>query len=138
MKAQAHCEDMTISKVTAFSRPPEDWYLAVNRIYLDRNFYCARFSLFAHLVEILGGLSLLASGKQKPDVAPEAFVPKALAWWMALCGKVGFCSVERMLWQKVPGVCSYCHVRPPENDRCIERKAADSRLDWRELGELSC
>jgi len=124
-----------MSKITAVSRPLDDWYLTLNRIYLDRNFYRDRFSLFAHLVEILGGLSLLASGKQKPDVTPEAFVPKALAWWMALCDKMGVRSVEMMVWQKFPGVCSYCHVQPHENDRCIERKAAVG-LDWIELGNL--
>jgi len=118
------------------SRSLDQWYLTINRIYLDRNFYRDRFSLFAHLVEILGGLSLLATDKQKPDVTPESYVPKALAWWMALCGKVGVRSVEQMVWQKFPDVCSYCHRRPHENDRCVERKREPTALDWIELARL--
>lgn len=120
----------------ASTRSLDDWYLTINRIYLDRNFYRDRFSLFAHLVEILGGLSLLATDKQKPNVTPESYVPKALAWWMALCGKVGVRSVEKMIWQKFPGVCSYCHRRPPEHDTCLERKATSPILDWKELAVL--
>jgi hypothetical protein len=55
-------------------------------MYLGRNFHRDRFAIFAHLVEILGGLSLLGTDKIKSDVSPETFVPKAVAWWMALCG----------------------------------------------------
>jgi hypothetical protein len=84
-------------------------------------------------VEILGGLSLLASGKNKPGVTPEKYVPKALAWWMALCGKVGVRSVEQMIWAKFPAVCSYCHESPHDHDVCRERKASGRGLDWREL-----
>lgn len=124
-----------MSNITATSRTLDDWYLTINKIYLDRNFYRDPFSIFAHLVEILGGLSLLASGKQKTDVTPETFVPKALAWWMALCGKMGIRSVEMMVWQKFPGVCSYCLVKPHENDKCVERKA-EVGLDWTELGRI--
>jgi hypothetical protein len=41
------------------------------------------------LVEVIGGLSLLASQKKKLGLTPENFIPKAFAWWMAICGKVG-------------------------------------------------
>jgi hypothetical protein len=118
------------------ARSLDEWYLTINRIYLDRNFYRDRFSLFAHLVEILGGLSLLATHKQKPNVTPESYVPKALAWWMALCGKVGVRSVEQMVWAKFPSVCSYCHRRPHEHDACVERKTTSPGLDWKELTGL--
>jgi hypothetical protein len=115
----------------------DDWYLVINRIYLDRNFYRDRFSIFAHLVEILGGLSLLASKKEKTGVTPETFVPKALAWWMALCGKHGVRSIEDMLWQKFPQVCPYCHRRPHEHDPCVEKKATGEVLDWGALRQLA-
>ena len=39
----------------------DGWYLLVNSIYLDRNFYRDPSSIFAHLVEVAGGLSLLAT-----------------------------------------------------------------------------
>lgn len=123
-------------RVSIEDRPLDDWYYSVNRIYLDRNFYRDRFSIFAHLVEVLGGLSLLASSKRKPDVTPERYVPKAIAWWMALCGKVGIRSVESMLWAKFPSVCTYCHRCPHHNDSCLERKAALGGADWKALADL--
>ena len=75
--------------------------LSINSIYLDRNFNRDASSIFTHLVEIVGSLSLLATEKTKPAVDPERYIPKALAWWMALCGKVGVRSVEDMLWGKI-------------------------------------
>jgi hypothetical protein len=122
------------------SRRLDDWYLTINRIYLDRNFHRDRFSIFAHLVEILGGLSLLATTKTKPGVTSETFVPKAIAWWMALCGKHGVRSVEDMLWRKFPGVCPYCLLSTHNDDVCRERKSASPGPDWdalRDTGERS-
>lgn len=117
-------------------RSIDEWYRTINRIYLDRNFFRDRFAIFAHLVEILGGLSLLASGKQKPGTAPREYVPKAISWWMALCGKVGVRSVEDMLWQKFPYVCTYCHLKPHENDPCLERKAEGQGPQWSTLSTM--
>ena len=106
----------------------DDLYYMINKIYLDRNFHRDRFSIFAHLVEILGGLSLLSSGKKKVGVNPRSYVPKAIAWWMALCGKVGIRSVENMLWQKFTYVCTYCHLIPHNNDRCKAIKGKSKGL----------
>ena len=118
------------------SRSLDDWYRAVNRIYLDQNFYRDTFSVFGHLVEILGGLTLLDTEKAKPGVDPYAFLPKAVAWWLALCGKFGVRSVEAMLWAKFPYVCPYCQLCPHQNDLCLERKAARRGPDWLALAQI--
>lgn len=118
------------------ARRLDDWYLTINRIYIDRNFYRDRFSIFGHLVEVVGGLSLLASNKQKPGIQPDrTFVPKAIAWWMALCGKCGVRSVENMLWQKFPRECPYCELPTHDNDICRERKAVSEGLNWTALSK---
>jgi hypothetical protein len=104
------------------TRTLDDWYLGVNRLYLDRNFYRDEFSIFAHLVEVMGGLSLLSSGKEKDGVTPATYVPKAIAWWLALCGRAGVRSVEQMLWWKFPFACTYCRESRCLGDECARRK----------------
>ena len=111
-------------------------YKTVNSIYWNRNFHRDVFSLFTHLVEVIGGLSLLASQKKKLGLTPENFIPKAFAWWMAICGKVGVKSVSDMLWTKFPGVCPYCHQSPHDPDECTEKKARLSGVDWEQLEHL--
>ncbi len=118
------------------TRSLDDWYRTLNRIYLDQNFYRDTFSIFGHLTEIVGGLSLLGSEKQKPGVDPLAFMPKAIGWWLALCGKVGVRSVEDMLWAKFPYVCSYCQQAPHLNDPCQERKRAHRGANWESLQQI--
>lgn len=118
------------------SQPLDDWYRDVNRIYLDQNFYRDSSSIFAHLVEVVGGLTLLETDKVKPNVEPLDFVPKAIAWWLALCGKSGIRSVEQMLWQKFPYACPYCQKQPHVNDPCVEKKQASRGPNWNELKQL--
>lgn len=118
------------------SRSLDGWYRAVNVIYWNRNFLRGPMDLFAHLVEVIGGLSLLASEKKKHGVAPETFVPKAVAWWLALCGKVGVKSVDDMVWAKFPYACAYCHKHPHDPDECSERKASRPGPDWEGLARL--
>ena len=86
------------------SRHLDEWYGAIRFMYANRNFERSAQAVFTHLVEVVGGMSLLASGKRKPGVVPELFLPKALAWWLALCAKVGITSVSDLLWVKYPGV----------------------------------
>jgi len=117
------------------TRSLDDWYKTINKIYLDRNYYRHADSIFAHLVEIVGGLSLLASRKQKPTVDPDSYVAKALGWWMALCGKLCIRSVEQMLWAKFPAVCPYCLSNPHDNEKCEIAKAEASGPDWRKVAE---
>lgn len=114
----------------------DELYCMVNSIYLDRNFYRDQFSIFAHLVEVMGALSLLASSKKKASVDPQQFVAKAIAWWMTLCGKVGVQSVENMIWWKFPYACTYCHRQPHDNGHCIEMKKLPNSPDWDRLQEL--
>lgn len=114
-------------------RSLDEWYRKLNGMYLDRNFYRDAFSMFSHLVEVMGGLSLMASEKTKPNTAPELYIPKALAWWLALCGKLGVRSVEDMLWSKFPGVCSYCERQPHRDDVCRQRKRSGQGPDWAAL-----
>src|SRR3954469_22126305 len=102
-------------------RSLDQWYVKVNQIYLRRNFNRDSFALFGHLVEVMGGLSLLAAEKEKAEVDPHDFVAKALAWWMSLCGKVGVKSISQMLWLKFPNVCPYCLAKP-HLQNCAELK----------------
>jgi pyrimidine deaminase RibD-like protein/NTP pyrophosphatase (non-canonical NTP hydrolase) len=114
----------------------DDWYKSLNRTYWNRNFDREPSSIFSHLVEVVGGLSLLASNKRKVGVDPESHIAKAIAWWMALCGKVGIKSVEAVLWDKFPRVCPYCQKLPHDPDVCAEQKAAGRGPNWDMLSSL--
>lgn len=114
-------------------RSLDEYYRRINSIFLDRNFYRSPSSIFAHLVEIVGALSLLASEKKKAGVDPQGFVAKAVAWWFALCGKQGVRSVEDMLWAKFPFVCPYCMECPHDTDKCEEARARPNPLSWSAL-----
>ncbi len=120
----------------AKSRGLDEWYRALNSIYWNRNFQRDSASIFMHLVEVIGALSLLASTKKKPDVKPETYVPKALAWWLALCGKLGVISVEQLLWDKFPSMCTYCLKMPHDPDICFEEKAKHGGPQWEMLANL--
>jgi NTP pyrophosphatase (non-canonical NTP hydrolase) len=121
---------------TATRRTLDQWYVSLNSTYFHRNFDRRASDISLHLVEVIGGLSLLASDKTKPGVDKEAQVPKALAWWLALCGKVGVRSVEAMLWVKFPGVCPYCQHPKHEQEECAEKKAAYPGPPWKILASL--
>ena len=111
----------------------DDWYNSLNRTYYNVNYHRDPESLFTHLVEVMGGLSMLGSEKRKPSLDPKDYVPKTLAWWMTLCGKVGVKSVSEMVWRKFPYVCAYCHECPHNDDKCIEKKERGVGIDWRAL-----
>lgn len=72
----------------------------------------------------------------KPGIDREAQVQKALAWWLALCGKVGVRSVEEMLWDKFPSACPYCQRDIHVQEECAEKKAANLGPPWDILAEL--
>lgn len=124
------------------ARDIDDWYKTVNYIYGDRNFYRDAMAIFAHLTEVIGGLSQLASEKKKarPDgtpLRPEEFMPKALAWWFALCGKLGVSSVGSLLWLKFPGVCPYCQKEMDHDTSACQKKKRDlPGPRWPELRRL--
>ena len=112
------------------------WYQTVNSIYWNRNFHLRPAEILVHLVEVVGGLSSIASNKRKPGVDANAYVAKALAWWLALSGKLGISNIEDMLWDKFPSCCPYCHARPCLGDQCAEMKRRKPGPDWQELSEL--
>jgi NTP pyrophosphatase (non-canonical NTP hydrolase) len=114
----------------------DEWYIAVNSIYWNRNFGRDASAILAHLVEVVGGLSCVASRKKKLGVDPNAFVAKAVAWWLALCGKLGVKSVEDMLWDKFPGVCPYCQRPKHDPDECREMKNQNLGPNWQRLAEI--
>lgn len=114
----------------------DDWYLLINRIYLYKNYDKSAYSIFAHLIEILGGLSSIISGKKKSNVKPENYFPKVITWWFALCGKVGIKSVEKIIWTKFPGVCPYCKKTPHQERECKARKNTSKKIDWKELQKI--
>jgi pyrimidine deaminase RibD-like protein/NTP pyrophosphatase (non-canonical NTP hydrolase) len=114
----------------------DDWYVRVNSIYWNRNFQRDISAIFTHLVEVVGALSLLASDKRKGDTGPAGYIPKAVAWWLALCGKAGVMSVEDMLWDKFPAVCPYCHKSPHDPEECTELKRSNSGPQWGALAAI--
>ncbi len=117
-------------------RSLDEWYHSINGIYWNRNFYRDPMSIFTHLIEVIGGLSQLASQKKKTEIPPESFVPKVLAWWMAVCGKVGVKSVADMVWTKFPYACAYCHACPHDPDECTEKKTRRPGPDWEALARI--
>jgi pyrimidine deaminase RibD-like protein/NTP pyrophosphatase (non-canonical NTP hydrolase) len=118
------------------TRSLDEWYRMSNRIFWNQNFQRDPSAIFAHLVEVIGGLSALASSKRKAGANPETYIVKALAWWLALCGKLGIKSVEDMLWDKFPAVCPYCQEPRHNPDVCMERKAASGGPPWAQLATL--
>jgi hypothetical protein len=114
----------------------DEWYRMINSIYIDRNYYRSPDSVLTHLVEVAGGLSVLASGKRKPRIDPQLFMAKALGWWMVLCGKVGIRSVERMIWTKFPNVCPYCMQRPHFAPACSRARSSGLPIAWEELRKI--
>jgi hypothetical protein len=119
-------------------RSLQDWYQVVNRIYLTRNLTSDPFSVYAHLAEVVGGLSLIGNAprRRKPSIDPLIFIPKTLAWWMALCGRVGVLDIGDLLWAKYPGVCTYCHSVPHDPAKCARAKETSRVPDWAKLATL--
>src|SRR5712692_4549272 len=125
---------LPFSLEAAENRSLDEWYRIINSIY-SRNFTRDITSIFTHFVEIVGGLASVAAGKVTPRVTLEEHIPKALGWWLALCGRVGVRSPADMLWAKFPAVCPYCLQRPHRQATCIQRKAKaledrQPALDW--------
>lgn len=114
----------------------DDWYYAINSIYFDRNYYRDVGSIFAHLVEIVGGLTVLVTGKSKQGIEVWSHISKAIGWWFALCGKLNVGSVENLLWSKFPYVCPYCRKCPHDESDCAELKKRSGSPDWGKLSEL--
>src|ERR1043166_2188325 len=117
-------------------RSLDHWYELLNRIYWNQNFHRDAASIFSHLVEVVGGLTALATNKRKITVEPEVYIVKAFAWWIALCGKMNIRSVEDILWDKFPGVCTYCHKVPHDPDICSHKKAETKGPQWDTLSTL--
>jgi pyrimidine deaminase RibD-like protein/NTP pyrophosphatase (non-canonical NTP hydrolase) len=118
------------------NRSLDEIYRSANKTYWNQNYHRDASSIFAHLVEVVGGLSALASSKKKSGVTPEGHIAKAFAWWLALCGKLGVKSVEQMLWDKFPSVCPYCQKRPHDPDICHFEKAKHHGPNWPALSTL--
>jgi pyrimidine deaminase RibD-like protein/NTP pyrophosphatase (non-canonical NTP hydrolase) len=114
-------------------RSLDHWYVAINRIYWNRNFDRDPAVIFLHLAELIGGLSGTVTRKQKPGVDPLQHLAKAVGWWLALCGRLGVTSVEQLLWDKFPSVCSYCQASPHSDPECRRKKAQNPGPDWQEL-----
>lgn len=118
------------------TRQLDEWYRRVNATYWNRNFSIQPAEIYAHLSEVVGGLSSVASEKYKPGVDPQRYLAKSIAWWMTLCGKMGIRSVEEMVWDKFPNACAYCHRDPHDPNVCTEMKEASKGVMWESLEEL--
>lgn len=113
----------------------DETYYEFNGIYLDANFYKNEFLIFAHLIEVVGGLSAIASEKVEALPQAEKYMPKVMAWWFALAGKIGVRSVEEMLWVKYPGVCPYCTLSPHDERVCKSGPNGPREPQWAVLAE---
>jgi pyrimidine deaminase RibD-like protein/NTP pyrophosphatase (non-canonical NTP hydrolase) len=118
-------------------RSLDDWYVSVNKVYWNRNFHLSPSAVLAHLVEVIGGLSGVASRKRKPGVDLDQYVAKAIAWWLSLSGKLGVRSVEAMIWDKFPDVCAYCHQQKCLGDECRQLKQTKAGPDWDLLASIA-
>lgn len=123
--------------MTAMRRTLQDWYVRINSIYVDRNFYRSTESIFCHLIEVGRGLAIASSKKRKRKLNAEDFLPKTLAWWLALCGRVGVPNVEEMLWAKYPRVCPYCQLSRHQGDKCKEKQESRTEIRWDQLDILA-
>jgi len=135
-----HWETTTRSSVAGVEqrvpgRSLDEWYTAVNTIFYQRNILRKPEEVFVHLVEVMGGVSLLASNKKKVE-HPEHFIPKAIAWLMALCGRLGIRSISAMLWRKFPAHCPYCQQSPHKEPACKVAKRQPNQPDWDALQKL--
>lgn len=118
-------------------RSIDEWYVELNKLYWNRNFQRDATAMLAHLVEVMGNLSVLVSKKQIKGAPVHKIIAKAIAWWFALCGKVGVKNVADLLWGKFPAVCPYCQQSPHAPDECAERKAASKGPVWSQLEGLT-
>lgn len=118
-------------------RSLDECYVSMNQIYWNRNFQRDASVIFTHLVEVMGGLSVLVSKKKAKGAPVQKIVAKALAWWFALCGKVGVKSVADMLWGKFPLVCPYCQRELHAPDECNRRKKESRGPDWGSLEKIA-
>lgn len=111
----------------------QEWYVHLNRIYYRNNTAREDAWMFMHLVEILGGLSMVSSNKKKPGFDPIHYLAKAMAWWLTLCGKLPINNVEDLLWLKYPQHCPYCLQERHDEELCREIKRANRPPQWRDL-----
>lgn len=128
-------EDMPYH-ISPHFRSLDDWYHIINKIYFDKNFFRDAKLIFTHLVEILGGLTILYTNKQK-NINPEEQIAKAIAWWLVLCGKMNIRSVQDMLFIKFPYCCPYCFETPHNEEICRQRRNEFEKPDWKQLLEKS-
>jgi NTP pyrophosphatase (non-canonical NTP hydrolase) len=107
------------------------------RIFFDRNYTSPPETIYMHLSEVMGGLSLLSTSKRKSGFDPREYVLKALAWWFALCAKHQVASVERLLWSKFPGMCPYCLRIPHDSGACEKKRKIQWEPEWQELSAIA-
>lgn len=114
----------------------DDWYVSLNKMYWNRNSHRDSMSLFTHLVEVIGILSLTVSKKNIKGAPVQKYMAKAVAWWIALCGKVGIKSVMGLLWGKFPAACPYCQKERHDPDDCKVRKQKSPGPDWNAIADI--
>lgn len=114
----------------------DDWHRKVARIYGGRNLQAPPEEVFTHLQEQIGALSFIATGKVKRGVSHMRMMPRAIGWWLALCGKMRIASVSDLLWLKFPGTCPYCLLTPHSAEACLSAKRESSAPRWDRLFEI--
>jgi hypothetical protein len=104
-------------------------YHQLIRIYDKRNRDRSRGDVFMHMVERVGALAHSATRQHAPNDDARALA-SALAWFFALCAKLGVRSVEQMVWSKYPGICPYCLQCPHNAVACRHARLKGQGVDW--------
>jgi len=115
------------------SKTLDEWYKTVNAIYLDRNFYRSLESIYLHFIEVVASLNTAGEASRKKGINAELYLPKALAWFFAFCGRAGIPSIEQMIWAKFPNICPYCRLPEHKGRFCKETDPTKAKIDWNEL-----
>jgi diguanylate cyclase (GGDEF)-like protein len=79
----------------------------------SQNYSKSAFEIHAHLSEVCGVFAKHYFKRRDPELA-KTFVPKMLAWVVALAAKVSLNSwdFEQLILRKFPNACPYCGGRP--------------------------
>ena len=115
----------------------DDWYKTINGIYIDRNYYRSLESIYLHFIEVVTSLNTAGETSRKKKINAELFLPKAIAWFFAYCGRAGIPSVERMIWAKFPGVCPYCRLAEHKSRFCKENDPKKTEISWDDLRSIA-
>jgi len=102
----------------------DDWHEMFFAIYGLRNSERDEYNLFAHLVEVVGGISKGVRRRySSTDIV--SFAGKLIAWYSALASRLNYRSISSLIWNKYPAVCPRCCSKPCACDETSDLELAD-------------